>query len=49
MVSCTCPNPREVDQIAWVSFDQARRQLGYRSDRGLLRLVEELQAEEDAG
>lgn len=35
------PNPREVVQTAWVSVETAHEQLEYRSDRGLLRLVEE--------
>ena len=36
------PNPREVKEVAWFPFAEAREKLSYRSDRGLLRLVEEV-------
>ena len=35
------PNPREVKEIGWFSLPEAHEKLTYRSDRGLLRIVEE--------
>jgi 8-oxo-dGTP diphosphatase len=43
------PNPREVKEIGWFPLPEAREKLAYRSDRGLLRIVEEALDDEAAG
>jgi predicted NUDIX family NTP pyrophosphohydrolase len=34
------PNPREVDEVRWISVEEAYTKLSYRSDRALLARVE---------
>ncbi len=41
------PNPREVKEIGWFSLPEALEKLTYRSDRGLLRIAEDLLESDD--
>lgn len=42
------PNPKEVNEIGWFSFSDAREKLAYPSDRSLLQAAETVLADDEA-